>query len=440
MSASPNSIGVHLKRIGVVALFALSLAYFYVRGPYRALETLDSYDYATVYGAARSWTQGENPYDMRAVVRQLGAAGRHDNATAPPSLYLPATMPLVAPIVWMRWPVAKVLWCLFSMAIFGVSLVFVIRDSPPRPLVWRYDWDSILLLAGCALFFSPVTSGLSTGNPSVITCSLCLLALHLVLVQRFWTAGLVLGIANCLKPQDSAFVIAVLVVWCCWRTLAVSFVPPAIAFLIAAWRAGSMQTFVLWMHTCQAAVASTFQTGGLSDPRPGNVFSYHIITLPSLLGLFIPDLDTENLISWIVAGAIAAVYLLTRKRTPASERPWRDLAFFSVLTLTIVYHRYYDVQILLASIPFVVRYFRSHRAAPVIYSICLVLLWFPLQPVFAEKFPGANPESLRGFLMLRHEPVLILVMALALIPWRNRKSEADGRERPERRRAVALAG
>lgn len=422
------------KVIAAAAVFLAGAAYFCVRGPYRAMISLDSYDFATVYGATRAWVDGENPYDMGNVLRELVNAG-HDptekNSEPPPSIYLPSTPPLMTAIGWLRWPVAKIVWCLLSMSVFVASLSFVLKNvSIPIGAKW--------LLAGCMLFFSPTTSGLSTGNPSVMTCALCLLALHVVnrwgtagsrcgplpgsspafSTARFWIAGILLGIANCLKPQDSILVIVIFLLCHCWRTLLISFAMPVIAGLISIWRAGSLATFVAWIHSCQEAVAGTFTTGGLSDPRPSNAFSYHIVTLPSIFGLFISNLRTEDVLSWLVAGLIAAVYLTTRTRVEKAERLWRDLAFFSALTLTIVYHRYYDAQLLLAAIPFLIRYRNVHRATVMLYSICLASLWFPLQPMFAQIFHNPDPRSVTGFLMLRHEPVLIVAMALILIPWR----------------------
>lgn len=405
---------MNLKTVGIAVLFVLGVAYFCVRGPYRAVVSLNSYDFATVYGATKAWMHGENPYDMPSVLKEMTDAGHpptEKNTEPPPSIYLPATPPLMTALVgWLRWPAAKVFWCLLSIAVFGASLIFVLGHSALPP---QARW----LLAGLVLFFSPTTSGLSTGNPSVITCALCLLALHFGVTGRLWTAGIILGLANSLKPQDSIIVCAVFLLFRYWKALIVSFIIPVVGILISLWRAGSVATFINWIHTCQAAVAGTFIAGGLSDPRPSNPFSYHIITLPSIFGLFISNLRTEDVLSWIVAGTVAAIYLLMRGRIASSERFWRDLAFFSAVVLTIVYHRYYDAEILLAALPFLIRYRNVHSRIVAFYAGCLAVLWFPLQPMFAERFHGIDPRSVPGFLMLRHEPVLVLAMALAMIPW-----------------------
>ena len=160
--------------------------------------------------------------------------------------------------------------------------------------------------------------------------------------------------------------------------------------------------------------------GQINDPRPSNVFSYHMINMQAVFAVFTRNLKTADLMAWALALALISIYLWQRRSAIGDPRP-RDTAFFSAVTLTIVYHRYYDAQLLLAAVPFVLNTFRSnegtgHRTA-IALSCCLLLLEFPLQAMMAPWSSSLPADrSLAGFLLFRHQPLTVLAICILLIP------------------------
>ncbi|MBV9268247.1 MAG: DUF2029 domain-containing protein, partial [Acidobacteriaceae bacterium] len=287
----------------------------------------------------------------------------------------------------------------------------------PRDVSW--------LLAAICLLFSPVSSGLSTGNPGVFSCALVLMAVLLVR-QRPITSALALGIAHCLKPQISICAVALFVLAGYWRPLLLSFVLPVISALISLAHAHSFDQYRLWIRSLEQGVAATVRAGGLNDPRPSNFFSYNLINAQAIFGTFISNLRLDDILTWAVAGALLALYLGWLRRRRESSY-WKDAAFLSALTLTVVYHRYYDSQLLLLAVPLVAFTWREESHWTTAAVFCFAVLEFPLQAIAAQTFHNQNADSLIGFMLYRHQPLLVLFLAglFAFWPVRHRTLGTD---------------
>ncbi|MDQ2775268.1 MAG: DUF2029 domain-containing protein [Acidobacteriota bacterium] len=412
---------LNLRAILSALLCLAGLAYFVVRGPYREVGSLNSYDFASVYGAARCWLNGQNPYDMKQVRDTLREAGNKPPlpySDPPPSVYLPTTLPVIAPVAWLSWIPARLIWCLMSVSMFGCSLLLIFRNVD-LPLEGKF------LLGAAVLFFSPTTSGLSTGNLSVFSCSLVILAIYLALKKRWIGSGLLLGLAHCLKPQVSIFAVVLFALWTYWKPLFISFVVPAVSAAVSIMRAPSLDQYRQWLASLHEGIAATLAPGAINDPRPSNIFSYHMVNTQAVFGVFVHNLAIDDILVWAIAAAMVVVYLWLRRRV-AGDRRWCDMAFFSAVTLTIVYHRYYDAQLLLASVPFVAGS-RKRLGSIAIPVLCfLLLLEFPLQAILAQRFsPFLADKSIIGFLLFRHQPLAVLAMCLFLIPWFRRSYQRD---------------
>ena len=412
-------------RLGILVFCAAAL-YFVARGPWRAIGSVNSYDFASVYGATRCWLHGENPYDMRAVAREVHAAG-DDPATLPytdppPSVYLPTVLPIVAPMAWLPWKAARFVWASVSMAAFALSLGLMFRRCMLNtPQTW--------LLGAGVLLFSATSSGLSTGNPSVISCGLTLAGVLLILEQRIIAGAMLLGLAHSIKPQISIAALVVLALWGYWRAVGLSFLIPAITALVSFLRVCSFDQYGVWLLTLQRDIADTSLPGGLNDPSPANYFSYHLINEAAILTVWLHNPFVVRALVWISVAVLACTYLLLRKNV-SGDRRLRDLAFFCCLSLVLVYHRYYDAQLLLGAVPFLLLQGKdTRRVVTAALWIGFLVLLFPLQAIIAESVPHLNPASLRGFLLLRHQPLIILLLCVLLIPWASRVPKPGGGQR-----------
>lgn len=387
--------------------------YFTARGPWRAIGSVNSYDFASVYGAARCWLSGENPYDMRLVDVALHSAGDDPatlpNTDPPPSVYLPSAFPLITPVALLPWKAARLTWSLLSIAVFAFSAALLIRCC-------ELDTTSKWLLAAGMLFFSPTTSGLSTGNPSVISCALTLAAILLALRHRMLAAAMLLGLAHSLKPQISIAGLAVFLAWGYWRAVALSFAVPVASTLISFLRIGRVEQYKLWLTTLRQGLAAISLPGGMNDPSPANYFSYHLVNASAIASMWIHDSRVVSTLVWIGTATLAGVYLWCRNRSSEGDTPLRDAAFFCTLSLIPVYHRYYDAQLLLGIVPWLLASRRKRQKQTTLIWSGLLILLFPLQAILAESHHGLDPASLAGFLLLRHQPLILILLSLLVMP------------------------
>lgn len=394
-----------------VVLFLACLAFFVDRGPYRAIRFSTTGDFSTVYAAARCWLHRANPYERLSLKTELANAGapsaiQHDQDINP-SVYLPAAMPCSAPIAWMSWHRANVVWCCLSLALFGISL-WRLLDSARLPA--RARW----LVASLALLFSPTYVGIYDGNPGVIAISLIVISMCGAAAGRLLASGISLGAAMCFKPQLALCAVCVFAVWKCWRPLFYAVLLLCIASLIGIGVLSRFGRDWQWWQTEQHNVAISFEPGGQSDPAPSSPVAWQLLNTQTLTSYVFEKQSAYNAAVWILAALLTAVFLYFRQQG-AGSTPWLDVAFFAPLTLTITYHRYYDAQLLLLLIPPLVYLWHRERLLASIVSACLLLVAFPVQSLLARQLgPEATVASIKQVIFLRNQPLAVLTLLIAM--------------------------
>ncbi len=394
-----------------VVLFLACLAFFVNRGPYRAIRFSTTGDFSTVYAAARCWLHNANPYDRASLKAELANAGapsdlQHDQDINP-SVYLPATMPLAAPIAWMSWHRANVIWCCLSVALFGISLWRLLDAA-------RFSVRARWLVASLALLFSPTYVGVYDGNPGVAAISLIVLSICGTLAGPPLLSGILLGIAMCFKPQLAICAVCVLAVWRSWRPLLYAALLFCIASLIGVMVLSEFGRNWQWWATEQHNIAISFQPGGQSDPAPASAVAWQLLNTQTLTAYLFEKRAAYNSAVWILAVLVTAVFVYFRQ-TGSEWTPWFDAAFFASLTLTLTYHRYYDAQLLLLLIPLLACVWRSERLLVSVVAVCLLVLAFPVQSLMARRLAHEGTiASLKQVVFLRNQPVAVLTLLIAL--------------------------
>jgi Glycosyltransferase family 87 len=401
------------RKISIFVLFSVCLIFFLNRGAYRAIRFSTTGDLSTVYASARCWMHGNNPYDRALLKAELAQAGapehiQHDQEINP-SVYLPAAMPIAASVAWMPWSLANVLWCLLALILFGISLFKLLEQTSA--------FSSAKWLVACAaLLFCPTYVGIYDGNPAVIAISLTTLAIVLVLRGSLRSAGILLGIALCFKPQIALCAVCVFALWRYWKSILIGAAVFCFATgLAVAVLSGSSHSGA-WWQTEQRNVLISFQPGGQSDPTPGSAVGWQLLNAQTLVSYVFNERSRYDVAVWIFSALLVIVFLILRKKS-GNRSPWHDAAFFSSVTLLITYHRYYDAQLLLLEVPFLLSLWRTKRkpVVAVLISVCLALLAFPTQSIFARRMEEAATEaSIRQFVLLRHQPMAVLTLAIVL--------------------------
>jgi hypothetical protein len=126
-----------------------------------------------------------------------------------------------------------------------------------------------------------------------------------------------------------------------------------------------------WTSTLLANLSATLSPGGSADPRPANVQAVGDPNLQALTSIFFTDARTFNLVAYaIFVILLLALIRLVLRANADSELHLLALAAVSVLSLTPIYHRFYDVRLLLLTIPAVsIVYRRRHLLGSMIAAL-----------------------------------------------------------------------
>jgi len=403
------------RRSLAVALVCFALVVFSIRGPMRGLK--DSGDFAPVYAASRCWLARTSPYQQAAVDQQY-MAGHGDPRVSPnpqyrASVYAPSVFPLVSTISWLGWERAKRLWLILGVVSFAVSLACVAGFALASS-------SELLALLALFLLFSPVQTGISKGQPSVICISWLLCALYLQRTPREeGLAGLLLGFSCCIKPN----LVLPFVVYHCWRRRwRVAGVGAAVVLAVSGLALWRLAVFCPgwrgeWLNNLKASSAP----GGSMDPTIASPFSHLLVNLQTVPGLFTADSAICNIVVYGLVGGLTACVVVTVK-SPAEN--WLLLALLSTLVLLGSYHRYYDFQLLMLGCNGMLQLYRGHWRPRLFAALAApgILLWFPLQAL-ASRFlspphPGAAAFGKLAWevLAFRNQPLCLLALA-TLFAW-----------------------
>jgi hypothetical protein len=358
-----------------------------VRGPWRAIH--DSGDFLIVYTAARAWLHGVNPYlphDLAATAQAAGISVTPHAFVTSPSVYLPPALPIVALFALMPWMAAKALWlaCLLGLTFWSI-VVFA-----------RMATKSTLPVASFLLAFAPLHAGLSKGQPSVMVCGFLFLSLF---TPQPYVAGLLLGLAACIKPQlvMGFFLLAAaqqqyrkLIAACAVGMVATGI---GVAFLAPGW-------FPALNSNLREIVGSSSGLHSGSDPTSW----YQLINLHIL----IPDWLSGTPVEVIAYAIIVLITTIAAVRAADSSMA---AALIASATVLIGYHRFYDAQVLWLGIPALLLLTPS-RTSPFLWGIFAVFL-VPGQTMLA-LWMGARPTNPGLALLLRHETIAVVLIWMIL--------------------------
>jgi hypothetical protein len=158
-----------------------------------AFQSSDS-DFAELYASSWLWRQGGNPYDSSlatAALRQVAGGSR------PVFLVnIPSSLVLVAPFTYLPWGWANFLFVVLGLAGLVVTILFVLRLQGPL----RWGLDAMLSIV-FILSFSPLRIAFQWGNVILLVLPLAILVMALAERKQDLQAGILLGLAVCLKPQ-----------------------------------------------------------------------------------------------------------------------------------------------------------------------------------------------------------------------------------------------
>src|SRR5271156_3562947 len=300
-----------------------------------------SNDFVPVYAGARCLLHGCDPYDTSQLEPEFFQAGgrpsdlpswRIDVPVYPPSTFL-----ALSPIALLRFPLARLVWFLLNGCLFATAAGLILSICPP-PHRW---------LATALISFFVVTCPilLVLGQPAVFAISLVVIGSCLFLRGRLVPLGsLLFFLSLAVKPQIGGFIVLYFLAQrIYWRYAAFALAGAALLLLCASLILGHHPRSAAWASTLRSNLSATLSAGGSADPRPANHQAVGDENLQTLTSIFVADARRFNAVAYGVFLALLAAGILAARKTNAGlERHFLVLGALSVLTLTPVYHRFYD--------------------------------------------------------------------------------------------------
>ena len=369
MIGAGNDFAFKWKHLQLLAMAAASLIFLAVGGA-RAFRF--SNDFVPVYTGARCLLQGCNPYDTTQLERVFYAAGGH--AQELPSweidvpVYPPSTFLVLSPLALFRYPTARLLWFVVNGSLFVASAILIILLCPASER-WLATGVGCFILA---------TSGilLVLGQPAALAISLVIIASYLFLSVRFLPLGAALFLLSlAVKPQIGGLIVVYFLTQRLYRRYAaVALIGSLAILLLAGLILRENPQSAHWGITLRTNLASTLSPGGSADPRPANIESIGDTNLQTLTSIFFADARSFNATAYaIFVLLLAAAGMAILRASPGYDTHSLALGALTVLSLTPVYHRFYDTRLLLLTVPAVLIVFKRRRRLGSVIAVITVL-------------------------------------------------------------------
>jgi Glycosyltransferase family 87 len=405
-----------------LVLSLAALVFFAVGG---ARVTRSSNDFVPVYTGARCLLHGCNPYDTSQLEQQFFQGGGH--AAELPSwdidvpVYPPSTFLALSPLALLQFPVARLLWFLLNACLFVTSAALIVSLCPRS-----HRWPATVLVS-IVLASSGIL--LVLGQPAILAISLVILGSYFFLRGRLLPVGaLLLMLSLAVKPQIGGLIVLYLLLQRIHWRYALLALAGALALLLSAGlilhqRPRSAD----WVSTLRTNLSATLSPGGSADPRPANQQAIGDINLQALTSIFFTDARRFNPIAYAIFVALLATGIAAVLRANAGpDIHLLALGALAVLSLTPVYHRFYDTRLLLLTIPAVVIIFQQRRLLGTWIALLTVLAVISVQYRVQDyllqhaQFESILKNKFLFILLLRQQNLeLLMLFCLHLVAIRS---------------------
>lgn len=151
-------------------------------------------DFSELYAASWLWRQGHNPYDPAlATMAHQRVVGVSEDIFL---VNVPTSLVLVAPFTFLPWGWANFVFLMLGVVGLAASIFAILRLR--GSLSWGIGTAAVIVFI---LSFSPLRIAFQWGNIVLLVLPLSALTILLAEYKCDWQAGILLGLAFCLKPQ-----------------------------------------------------------------------------------------------------------------------------------------------------------------------------------------------------------------------------------------------
>ena len=408
--------GLLVRILGLAAALLL-IATFLYRGPFHAVRDpdvgRDSVDFAPLYGAARAWFHGGNPYDIPTIHSEFHNAGGLE--IHHPNNYFPPMLAVVSIASWSNWATAKFIWMIIEVVAWGATICCAMQMAD-----WKPPARLIPVIWGLACW--PAVMNIRWGQPAMLCCALTIWAIWLAHKEHEVTSGILLGLAACTKPTLAAAAVFFCLLQLKLRPLFIAGLTAAVLYmgvLATAWPASSH-----WLALQQKNTLDEFISGP-ENPLPSGSEVTDFVNIQPVIAVFSNNLTLGNILTFLFIGILFVLFFLKLRRTSGTglrrTGNWPAVVTFSVATaLLIIYHRYADLFLIVAVFPSCYQIYKQGRYRLLLAVVAiLAILSVPTQTELSQGL-ALDPdlrsheplEYVRVLLLFRHQAFLLIALAL----------------------------
>ncbi len=381
----------------VLLLGAFSL--FIVRGP---LHASIAGDLATPFVSALRYAQHMDPYAAENFERDWEKAGisgeafKDTGALRP--VYPPSAIILLAPVTKLGWDGTRHLYIACCSLLYIALLLLIAGSIHPSGKIFTWP-RSIFLAFGLAL--SPILTGISKGNLSVLALLLAIGAVLLAARGSRIAAGLALGISCALKPTVGAAFVLYYIAMLNWQVVLVSGASALALFLASA---RQLQAFApLWHLHYNENVAFFFGPDG-EDKWHGSALSrFDLLDLQLPMYELTHNIGASKFLAYAIFAGLICTWAVLAWRNRKAGFFWSPIAAVSLLCLLPVYQRNYNAGAIVLAIAWAVQNLHRRSARAILLFSAAAL--FPMEAYLRKSvyhyLPSAVTENVlwRGLVM-----------------------------------------
>ncbi len=370
-------------------ILVVCVVFYVVRGYHDERTLLHSLDFRTVYGASRCLLKGTNPYDSEQAFMAYVEGGGPPATKLPPFqphevVYLPSALAMITPLGAMQVDRAISVWLALSTSIYVLGVLLIgslcLRIAPLTSAI------------GIGLLLLGSTKPVMLGQPEQLSSGMCAIAVWCFLTRRFeWLGVTCFAVALAFKPHVVGLIWLFFLLCREYRSIALRVLlatlilcAPAVVWISV------VPASAHWLHDVGSNVAALSQHGMTNDPGPANPSAPNLVGLKDLLSLMRDDPHFYTPVTYIFCGLLLGAWFLALRRfQPSKQRDYLALAAMALLSMLPVYHRDYDVGLLIVMFPGLAVLAKRGGRLGIGAAAITLLAWIPLAhnfQVVAEKY------------------------------------------------------
>ena len=330
------------------------------------------------------------------------------------AVYPPCSFFWLIPIAGLPWKVALPTWMALNAALFVIA-AFLMAD-----LCSSFRSSVSLMLLG--LFVATSTMLVSTGQPSALAISLRMIGVWSLLKNRFaWLGYVCFGLSLALKPQIGWLILGyfLLAKGAASRRAFFTLIAAGLFSIPGLVLAANVPAAANWLHWTSVNIAECSMRGSTNDPSPASFSSDLVTDLQSLFAVFDDSPRVYNVEAYAVSGALVLVWAYVAFRAkPSAIRDYLGIAAASCLCLLPIYHRHYDIRLMILTFPAVASMIEEGGLQSVAGMAAPLAVIALSHPTFIRDHFGVHPRALNPFqtlLLLRTAPLMVLAVGVFYI-------------------------